>query len=1683
MGAQNTSRAPTEKEFVLRNRSLVRASFQIANVESDHDPVFFFSPLSGVVAPESTLTIKVRYTPLSAGTFTCDNFDVLTPGGNTVRLTCKGRAVGPSVSIWKRNNESNFVATKSVNFQDVQVGKPSSRVITLRNESPIEVCFHFSCQQRGVFLFDQVNGKIAPFLDLNVTITFTPVQPGNFYRRFFLLIHNQSTRFVDVLGTAYDDKTRPSPFQQAHVDAYHLRVRAGLGLLSPDQLETYWQDNGDELFLQGALRRIKQQDAALESLRKSRELDRSAGFASPTSRAAGSSQTTPSPTVLHSSSQILTRSGEASIAEVEVCHEYFVSVEDKSNAIAVYGALLDFGNCGIVQFPSKKTLQVTNNTHGKVTCSWRVSTAIDTSDNSPTDAKVFQVFPESADIAAGGTAEFRVAFQPSMVNSYYFAELEGFVSFKSNRTFRLVNVETFAPPWCLISSVCGNTFASPTEQFLSKLSFKLAKRKVHFPSCFLGDHVFQTVLMENASDTPALFAFVSDPSETFACKPASGYIGAKSFHLVQIRFSPRKPKKYTHVLQCVVNNARSRPETVELIGICALPSLVVEDETTKDHHSSSSGDAKLFIKPTSMGLQSVRSITIANASRVPLVFKWEIPRKHQDVFRVAPKLGRLNGNERVSIECAFSPQEVREYISRFVVVVKPISIPSGAGHPQHLRKAVAATMEPQTKIPVLQECTVKVQTKGTVGAILFDPETLQFETVLVNTSARQSLYIVNVADCDLQFALHQRVQVESERESVVIGDAAGKLSFSETQGRIAAHSRKKITATFLPSIAGKFAFEVSCAITTGDERQGQEQERLSAYGRWGDSVQEDLTRKMCVITAEASFPTVVIQDIRVPRLSSQLAWRQFQCRELNEYLSSPLSKEEELANSNAKGGAQSEHQESGSDAAAGGLRHFAIPFSPAALGSETQQVFLKLKNPGLLVVQFRLRYPKEGNVEIEHWAETGAPSSEEVRLNAIIDSKVFGISPRKATLLPRQSILLAISYAYTSNTYGGMHDLPIFLEVDKGKRVMLELQGRTLGRHEPKLFVPQRVFHLSPVMLSEFRRLALPEDDNDENEDRHRVSQARRPPVQQIEVFNCGESAFRLEVGSNAFSKVNTDNHGFPVLHCATTSEIVPARSSVFVEIEFNPIEAKRIEAILILNAHGLMGKGYKEAVMLTVVATGYHPRQQSLAQVRDAMNMSAAEPPRRQLLAVPDQPACFVSDFVDFSHMPMYSQVNQLVILQNEMKDSSSSASKILTFEWDATHPLVANGVLQFAPKSGELTPGEKAMIRVSLQALGDTLVVNHDVACFITYRAIQSSTGGSSSPTKASGSRGPESSNLAELSKPRASVINRSTATQEAAGDKAAKTTAAKVTGGTQQSTVSLSGTSTATSLLLLQKPGSKDSHKKSVGSATESKLQQSSNNSKSSRRNDDSTGETSDPRAIPLFVRVYAHILPQSIFEKSYSHEQVKRMPIPLLTTQSARHVSVAPTPASRGEASKSSSSITTAATTSRFGHNPSTPHTPLTTSSPRGRATISSSGHPNTISSSSSAASLTESRTGAEKALCRDVLYGVMEALVVDAMNSSVVQEALELQMQPLSPPKRAIVHARGPTNSGAKSQNQLYPRARRSDDCQAILASIMDNTVLNILQELFHGDLEQELLCMPRKAVFPTSPKSKQLLKI
>jgi hypothetical protein len=94
-----------EKTFTLINHSLVRTSFRMQSVDHDgygklHEPVFVLKPMSGVIQPRQSVTVRVVYTPHSAGTFSGDYFDFITPGGNTQRIGCTGNALGMSCFLF-----------------------------------------------------------------------------------------------------------------------------------------------------------------------------------------------------------------------------------------------------------------------------------------------------------------------------------------------------------------------------------------------------------------------------------------------------------------------------------------------------------------------------------------------------------------------------------------------------------------------------------------------------------------------------------------------------------------------------------------------------------------------------------------------------------------------------------------------------------------------------------------------------------------------------------------------------------------------------------------------------------------------------------------------------------------------------------------------------------------------------------------------------------------------------------------------------------------------------------------------------------------------------------------------------------------------------------------------------------------------------------------------------------------------------------------------------------------------------------------------------------------------------------------------------------------------------------------------------------------------------------------------
>ncbi|GLD93753.1 hypothetical protein PINS_up002358 [Pythium insidiosum] len=467
------------------------------------------------------------------------------------------------------------------------------------------------------------------------------------------------------------------------------------------------------------------------------------------------------------------------------------------------------------------------------------------------------------------------------------------------------------------------------------------------------------------------------------------------------------------------------------------------------------------------------------------------------------------------------------------------------------------------------------------------------------------------------------------------------------------------------------------------------------------------------------------------------------------------------------------------------------------------------------------------------------------------------------------------------------------------------------------------------MVFARARRRHAGGKENERDENDGRKTPESRPPVQQIEIFNCGDSAFRLEVSAHAFTKVNQDSYGFPVLQCRSESEIVAPRSSTWIDIEFSPIEAKTVEANLIVKAHGLMGKAYKEVAMLTLVATGYHPLETPFQAIRDVLARRGPAP--RPRFEMPGQCVRLESDTLDLGHVPTFATVTRVLVLRNASTVASAG------FEWDAAHPLVTRGVLLFSPARGELAPGQEQLVRVTLATSGEVLVVDHDVACRVTVLAAPSA-----SPVKTSAVR------AAAQTTTHTSVISRSTATQPAAmSPRHAKS----------------------------QRP---DATSSSSGAAN-----------------------AAEPIGGSVFVHVFAHVLPRTLMERFYPREVLEKLPPTALALKRER-VHEEPQPLSEKR--------------------------PLTTDEAVGRYRV---------------------------------VLSVMESLVLDALHSDAVQSALDDE---LSVERRSV--------ETKVEDTREHHSARLSDDCEAIAANVMENTVFNILQELFVGDIEEELMCVPRKAVFP-----------
>ena len=1239
----------TEKELWLRNHATVAASFRIKQEPSELCKVFSVEPEDYVVPANGSIKLTVRYMPFCTKSFSCSYFSISTPGGNTVRLQCVGACEASELALVSRGSSKGRTAVLEFGECKLYENNPDKqekvvfpvKVLTLKNTGDCTLSFSFHAHADCVYTFlDKAYGQIPPGVERSLRVQFCPTRVGNYYRKLFCLVNDSVPCSVELLGTAYDpeDKhgNRPFPFTYKHVLIQKQREKRGIGSFSAEKI---------------ARLNLTLPDPPVNAIVAEPDLS-------------------------------ISRSGRFNVSELETLGGLFHMADkytpqemlEQYKPIVTSTENVDFGCCGSGDRGVQQVFKVTNNTEAKVTCAWSVSCARDRQDT-------YEVVPSVADISPNRSLAFTVYFRPKVDNCFYHAQLHAQVYHKCNRSFKLVKEETFVPPWSLLINIDGNTFPSGDACFIPKAAFKAhsvphAKetrsnvQRLEFPPCYVGDVVYQSLIIENTGNTPIRFSWLKRKQECdlFAVQPSSGFLRVGEFQVIMLRFKHESKGEmdvslansmvkssvsvFEELITCRLNENPTYDHVLHLKGYTCKPSLALYDMYEPDVLQTS-----VHIQPTSLGAVAERKMIIHNTSHVPLMFAWSIPKSFRDVLRVSPSKALLRGNEFAELVWEFRPLEAKTYRVE-----------------THCTGRSSDGEERVLKFPFV------VVGESTAPALTFESSKVELKPTLVKQPAPGQLRLINTSNSLIRYSMRVAVACrapepprdtnhDAQGISKPISIPLSTLRCEQYEGSVHGRSSTSIPLVFAPTHAGLHEFKVCCEVLDGVHMPTEDD----------DFTSESIS---CVVTAEATYPRLRIEDARCVDVSTQELWTQFNVARVNECLFATM-------------------------------KDIQVPlkFTPKPQGSRGQTVLLLLRNNGNLPASFKLRFPNDMDVELEPWADEKEPSEEDVKTNFVLDAGLFEVEPRTGLIEPGDAQTIRFTYHYLSTNFNGRHTIPVHLNLENGAQIQLLFMGKTLTNQEQLVFIPKDEYELEPMPIG-----------------------LTHPLEQEIEIKNPCDEDIHYELDESSLDRLKRNNHDFPVLRCLNTSGLITARSTLALRWVFQPIEHKELCANVQIRFRGPNGQGpetkadaeleppLEEEIetravpldvvkQLKIVGKGYHPREASTFFEAHGRKSDIGTRPFYQRLQVPNQLASFSMEKLDFGDLTNGSLSRRFTVLHNHL-------AVPIEFSWDVQQPLVLAGILIVEPMHGVIQPGKFATSRLTFKAGADTAcqVVHSRLECLVS-------------------------------------------------------------------------------------------------------------------------------------------------------------------------------------------------------------------------------------------------------------------------------------------------------------------------------------------------------------------------------
>ncbi|KAM9235259.1 cilia- and flagella-associated protein 65 [Leptosomus discolor] len=550
---------------------------------------------------------------------------------------------------------------------------------------------------------------------------------------------------------------------------------------------------------------------------------------------------------------------------------------------------------------------------------------------------------------------------------------------------------------------------------------------------------------------------------------------------------------------------------------------------------------------------------------------------------------------------------------------------------------------------------LRIVGQGALGTIRAQKEHLDLGNVLVGDPQSFSIVLLNDGICSLKYILSVEQQITGPCDPKEVCSDPLALELEHSRGTITARSKAVVRITARPTRRLHYTWSIKYAVCTPKATDLE-------------STKEE-QQPLCCIVATGVYPTFCVTDACSAGSASGISklhlWRLFSLDRLNEYL------ERDPTPSELTYRLPTRHSTCLIPPVYTPLL-LDFNFGAAPMGSEPTLVMLLLENKGVVPVEWSFLFPSDQKMDMEHWAEEAEFSPRELHQMRIQDNQLFSVSPKSGKLLPGQAESVQLSHRHD---FIGTDNLPVLLKVSYGHEILLNFSGVTVEQEQRYVHFTSTRHLFTPIAIG-----------------------TSHPPTQIYELYNGGSMPVIFEVQLDSIVRIQKQNFQHPVFVCLTPRGEIPPGTTGHIEWIFSPLEARTYSVDVPIHILG------GESALITFQGVGYNTN--TIGET--ATSSKALSPsvfPSSPKLTVPGQAAALSHHRICLGNIPDCTKASRLVFLNNILD------SKAVVFAWRIS--TCKDKVLQIAPESGTVQPGESIPCFITLWPSGSASFCSIDLVC----------------------------------------------------------------------------------------------------------------------------------------------------------------------------------------------------------------------------------------------------------------------------------------------------------------------------------------------------------------------------------